>query len=77
MLLDEGRSIVEYKVGKERVLTLGHHNGIYTDKKSKESNDLRKLTNNILTYLAENSEFLTVELAGKLATTWSWLKRQD
>jgi len=60
--------MVEYKVGKERILTLGHHNGIYTDKKSKESN--------ILTYLAENSEFLTVELAGKLATTWSWLKRQ-
>ena len=69
--------MVEYKVGKERILTLGSHNGIYTDKKSQESNNLRELTNNILTHLAENSEFLTVELAGKLATTWSWLKRQD
>jgi len=28
---------------KEEILTLGHHNTIYTDKKSKEDNNPRKL----------------------------------
>jgi len=34
-------------VDKGKILTLGHHNGVYTDKKSKEDDNLRKLTKNV------------------------------
>ena len=62
-------------VDKGKILTLGHHNGVYTDKKSKEGDNLRKLTKNVLVYLAENSEFLAVESANKLTTAWAKLKK--
>ena len=68
------RPFVEYEVGDGIVITLGHHNGVYTDAKSKESDNLRKLTTNVLNYLGENSAFFAVEPNGKLATTWGELK---
>ena len=68
------RPFVEYEVGNGIVITLGHHNGVYTDAKSKEGNNLQKLTTNVLNYLGENSEFFPVEPTGKLATTWGDLK---
>ncbi len=68
------RPFVEYEVGDGIVITLGHHNGVYTDAKSKEGANLRKLTANVLNYLGENSEFFPVEPTGKLATTWGNLK---
>ncbi|MCG9130620.1 hypothetical protein J5I95_02960 [Candidatus Poribacteria bacterium] len=68
------RPFVEYEVGDGIVITLGHHNGVYTDAKSKEGDNLRKLTANVLNYLGENSEFFPVEPTGKLATTWGNLK---
>ena len=68
------RPFVEYEVGDGIVITLGHHNGVYTDAKSKEGTNLRNLTANVLNYLGENSEFFAVEPNGKLATTWGDLK---
>ncbi len=68
------RPFVEYEVGDGIVITLGHHNGVYTDAKSKEGDNLRKLTTNVLNYLGENSAFFAVEPNGKLATTWGDLK---
>ena len=68
------RPFVEYEVGDGLLITLGHHNGVYTDAKSEESDNLRKLTANVLNYLGENSAFFSVEPNGKLATTWGDLK---
>ena len=68
------RPFVEYEVGDGIVITLGHHNGVYTDAKSKEGTNLRNLTTNVLNYLGENSGFFAVEPNGKLATTWGDLK---
>ena len=65
--------MIEYE--GDKILTLGHHNGVYTDKKSKESDNLRKLTKNVLVHLAENSEFLAVKSANKLTTVWAKLKK--
>ena len=64
------RPVVEFDVGKGKIITLGHHNAIYTDDKSGEGENLRKLTANIIEYLAANSAFLWVEPIGKLAITW-------
>ena len=63
------------RLTKVKILTLGHHNGVYTDKKSEEDDNLRKLTKNVLVYLAENSEFLAVKSANKLTTVWTKLKK--
>ena len=68
------RPLVEFNVGQGKIITLGHHNAVYTDTKSKESKNLRNLTANIIEYLADNSAFLSVNPMGKLATTWSILK---
>ena len=68
------RPFVEYEVGNGVIITLGHHNGVYTDAKSEEGQNLRKLTANVLNYLGENSAFLAVKPSGKLATTWGDLK---
>ena len=68
------RPFVEYEVGDGLIITLGHHNGVYTDTKSEEGDNLQKLTGNVLNYLAENSAFLAVDPNGKLATTWGTLK---
>ncbi len=68
------RPFVEYEVGDGIIITLGHHNGVYTDAKSKEGDNLRNLTANVLNYLGENSAFFAVEPNGKLATTWGDLK---
>ena len=68
------RPFVEYEVGDGIIITLGHHNGVYTDAKSKEGMNLRNLTANVLNYLGENSAFFAVEPNGKLATTWGDLK---
>ncbi len=68
------RPFVEYQVGSGILITLGHHNGVYTDTKSEESDNLRQLTANVLNYLAENSAFFAIEPDGKLATTWGNLK---
>ena len=70
------RPVVEFNVGKGKILTLGHHNSIYTDKKSDESRNLRKLTRNIIEYLAANSAFLPIEPKDKLAITWGQLKSE-
>jgi hypothetical protein len=68
------RPFVEYEVGDGVIITLGHHNGVYTDAKSKEGTNLRNLTTNVLNYLGENSAFFAVEPNGKLTTTWGDLK---
>ena len=68
------RPLVEFDVGKGKIITHGHHNAIYTETKSKESENLRNLTANIIEYLAANSAFLPVDSRGKLATTWGTLK---
>jgi len=68
------RPFVEYDVEDGKIITLGHHNGVYTDNKSEEGDNLRKLTTNVLNYLAENSAFLAVEPEGKLTTTWGNIK---
>ncbi len=68
------RPFVEYEVGDGKIITLGHHNGVYTDTKSEESDNLRNLTENVLNYLGENSAYFSVEPDGKLATTWGKLK---
>ena len=68
------RPFVEYEVGDGAIITLGHHNGVYTDAKSEEGENLRNLTANVLNYLGENSAFFAVEPNGKLATTWGDLK---
>ena len=68
------RPFVEYDVDDGKIITLGHHNGVYTDTKSPESDNLRKLTTNVLNYLGENSAFFAVDPNGKLATTWGNLK---
>ena len=68
------RPFVEYEVGDGVIITLGHHNGVYTDAKSEEGQNLRDLTANVLNYLGENSTFLAVKPSGKLATTWGDLK---
>ena len=68
------RPFVEYEVKEGKLITLGHHNGVYTDTKSKEGENLRKLSENVLNYLGENSAFFAVQPDGKLATTWGNLK---
>ena len=68
------RPLVEYDVNDGKIITLGHHNGVYTDTKSKESDNLRQLSENVLNYLGENSAFFAVQPEGKLATTWGTLK---
>ena len=68
------RPLVEYDVNDGKIITLGHHNGVYTDTKSKEGDNLRKLSENVLNYLGENSVFFAVQPDGKLATTWGNLK---
>jgi len=68
------RPFVEYEVGDGRIITLGHHNGVYTDTKSEEGENLTKLTANVLNYLGERSAFFAVEPNGKLTTIWGDLK---
>ena len=68
------RPFVEYDVEDGKIITLGHHNGVYTDTKSPESDNLRKLTTNVLNYLGENSAFFAVDPNGKLTTTWGSIK---
>lgn len=68
------RPLVEYDVNDGKIITLGHHNGVYTDTNSKEGENLRKLSENVLNYLGETSVFFDVEPDGKLATTWGNLK---
>lgn len=68
------RPFVEYDVEDGKIITLGHHNGVYTDTKSPESDNLRTLTTNVLNYLGENSAFFAVDPNGKLATTWGNIK---
>lgn len=68
------RPFVEYEVKDGKIITLGHHNGVYTDTKSEESENLRKLSENVLNYLGENSVFFAVQPEGKLTTTWGNLK---
>ena len=68
------RPFVEYEVGDGLLITLGHHNGVYTDAKSEEGDNLRKLTTNVLNYLGENSAFFAVDPNSKLAITWGDLK---
>ena len=68
------RPLVEYDVDDGKIITLGHHNGVYTDTNSKEGENLRKLSENVLNYLGETSVFFDVEPDGKLATTWGNLK---
>ena len=68
------RPIVEYHVGSGRIMTLGHHNAVYTDDQSDEGGNLRQLTENILGYLAENSAFFSVDPSGKMSVVWGGLK---
>lgn len=68
------RPIVEYDVGDGKIMTLGHHNAVYTATGSPESDNLRNLTTNIIDYLAANSAFSPVEPGDKLATTWGKIK---
>jgi len=68
------RPCVEYDVEDGKVITLGHHNGVYTDSNSDEGKNLRNLTANIFNYLAANSKFANVEPNNKLATTWADMK---
>lgn len=68
------RPCVEYDVEDGKIITLGHHNGVYTDNNSAEGDNLRKLTMNVFNYLAENSVFSAVDPHGKLTTTWGNLK---
>jgi len=68
------RPLVEFDVGKGKIITLGHHNAVYTDDGSDEGENLRTLTKNIIEYLAENSAFLAVEPRGKLTVTWGEVK---
>ncbi len=68
------RPFVEYEVGDGLLITLGHHNGVYTDAKSEEGDNLRKLTTNVLNYLGENSAFFAVDPNSKLAITWGAIK---
>lgn len=68
------RPLVEYDVNDGKIITLGHHNGVYTDTNSKEGENLRKLSENVLNYLGETSVFFAVQPDGKLATTWGNLK---
>ena len=70
------RPIVEYEVGTGRILTLGHHNAVYSDADSNEGENLRQITANILAYLAENSAFFSVEPGGKLSLVWGALKSE-
>lgn len=71
------RPFVEYDVEDGQIITLGHHNGVYTDTKSPESDNLRMLTTNVLNYLGENSAFFAVDPDGKLATTWGNIKSRN
>ncbi|MCY4567824.1 MAG: DUF4960 domain-containing protein [Candidatus Poribacteria bacterium] len=68
------RPFVEYEVSDGVLITLGHHNGVYTDAKSEEGDNLRKLTTNVLNYLGENSAFFAVDPNSKLAITWGAIK---
>lgn len=68
------RPFVEYDVEAGKIITLGHHNGVYTDTKSPESDNLRSLTTNVLNYLGENSAFFAVDPNGKITTTWGNIK---
>ena len=68
------RPFVEYEVGDGLLITLGHHNGVFTDAKSEEGDNLRKLTTNVLNYLGENSAFFSVDPNSKLAITWGAIK---
>ncbi len=68
------RPLVEFDVGNGKIITLGHHNAVYTDDGSDESDNLRNLTKNIIEYLAENSAFLAIEPQEKLTSTWGEVK---
>ena len=68
------RPFVEYEVSDGVLITLGHHNGVFTDAKSEEGDNLRKLTTNVLNYLGENSAFFAVDPNSKLAITWGAIK---
>lgn len=68
------KPMVEFDVGDGKIITLGHHNPVYTDDSSDEGDNLRKLTENIINYLAENSAFLAVGYSGKAAVTWGSIK---
>lgn len=68
------RPFIEYDVEDGKIITLGHHNGVYTYTKSPESDNLRSLTTNVLNYLGENSAFFAVDPNGKITTTWGNIK---
>ncbi|RKY05367.1 hypothetical protein DRP77_01220 [Candidatus Poribacteria bacterium] len=68
------RPLVEFDVGKGKIITLGHHNAVYTDEKSDEAQNLRKLTANIIEYLASHSAFSPVKPEGRLPAVWGAVK---
>jgi len=68
------RPMVEFDVGQGKLITLGHHNAVYTDAKSTEGENLRQLTANVLNYLSEHSAFAPVEPVGKLTALWAEIR---
>jgi hypothetical protein len=66
------RQLAEYIVGKGKIIVLGHHSPVYTDGGSE---NLKKLTINIIEHLASVSMFgAPVEPLGKLAMPWAGIK---
>lgn len=66
------RQLAEYIVGKGKVIVLGHHSPVYTDGGSE---NLKKLTTNIIEHLASVSMFGSpVEPLEKLTMTWAGIK---
>ena len=64
--------LTEYVFGKGKVIVLGHHSPAYTDTKSE---NLKRLTTNIIEYLASVSMFGSpVKPLEKLTTTWAGIK---
>ena len=54
-VLENVRSL-NTRVGDGLIITLGHHNGVYTDTKSEEGDNLRRLTENVLNYLSQKTQ---------------------
>ena len=70
------KPMVEFDVEAGKIITLGHHNAVYTDDASDEGDNLRTLTTNVIEYLASQSAFLAVESQKKAAVTWGRIKSQ-
>ena len=68
------KPMVEFDVEAGKIITLGHHNAVYTDDTSDEGDNLRTLTANIIEYLASKSAFLAVESREKATVTWGRIK---